>query len=136
MEAGIRLLAIHHPLLHLITVAHQFRRVHAFDGRRQCGDEAGGFGAHAVANAVLASGERREEETNSVVAEFALSGQTFEPVAAALVVRFEAAGFVDFQHQIFVFVLAVDDEFHFNQRLARQKPSVLNRNAFVLRDLL
>ena len=72
----------------------------------------------------------------SVVAEFALSGQTFEPVAAALVVRFEAAGFVDFQHQIFVFVLAVDDEFHFNQRLARQKPSVLNRNAFVLRDLL
>lgn len=92
-----RLLRIDNPQLELIAVADEFGCIHAFDRRRQCGDFAGGFGAEAVVDAVLAAGEVGEEETDSIVAEFAIGGQSFEHIAAALVVGFEAAGFVVFE---------------------------------------
>jgi hypothetical protein len=76
------------------------------------------------------------KKRNAVVAEFAISRQTFEDVTAALVVGFEAAGFVIFEQQVLVVVLAVDDHFHFDQVAAGDGTQIFQRNAFVFRHLL
>ncbi len=94
------LTSIDHPQLELITVPNHLWCVHPFDGGRQSGNGAGRFGAQAVADAVLAAGEGREEERDSVVAEFSVGAETFPDVAAAMVVQFEAARLVVFQQQV------------------------------------
>ena len=85
---------------------------------------------------MLAASQIRQEEAHAVIAEFAISRQTFEDITAALIVGLKTAWFVIFEQQVLVIVLAVDDQFHFNQRPAWQRTSILHRDAFVFRNLL
>ena len=66
--------------LELVAVANEFRRIHPFDRGWQCGHVPWSFGTHSIADAVLAASEICQEEAHAVIAEFAISRQTFEDI--------------------------------------------------------
>lgn len=85
---------------------------------------------------MLTASQCVQEEADSFVAKFAISVEAFPDVAASLIVRFKTAWLVVFQQQVFVVVLAVDQQFDFDEVAAGDGPKVFERNSLVLRDLL
>ena len=71
----------------------------------------------------------RCRNSDSLVAELAVGVESFPDIAAAMVVWVEAAGLVIFQQQVFVVVLAVDDQFDFDQIAAGDGSQIFQRDA-------
>ena len=96
---------------------------------RQSTEFAGNFGPHAVPQAVLAAGQRSQEEGHLFVAELDIGRQSNRIVAALHVERFDAGRFRVLEDQVLVIVLAVDREFDLEQVAAFDFAEIGQRHA-------
>ena len=83
-----------------------------------------------------AAGKRPQEERHLRVAEFHIGAHLVAVVATTQIDGFRSGRLVVLHQQIFVVVLAFDDQFDFQLVAALQRVASLQRNAFILLDAL
>ena len=105
--------------------------------RRQGAELAGDLGPQAVGDAVLAAGQRADEEAHALVAELHVGAQVVAVVAAADLDRLEAGRLVVLEDQVLVVVLAVDLQLDLDQVAALERaPGRPAPSRSILLDLL